>query len=92
MYVNEEYKTMYCRIPKTGCTNWKKYFILLAGRITLHLSCCNAITSVKHWCGFRGTFMVILRILLVNTNYQYSQLSPDNSIQLHICSWMQFKV
>ena len=31
IYVNEQYKVLYCRIPKAGCTNWKKYFILLAG-------------------------------------------------------------
>lgn len=32
VYVDDKYKVMYCHIPKTGCTNWKKYLILMSGR------------------------------------------------------------
>uniref|UniRef100_A0A670Y4E9 Carbohydrate sulfotransferase n=1 Tax=Pseudonaja textilis TaxID=8673 RepID=A0A670Y4E9_PSETE len=34
LFVNENYKFIYCEVPKVGCTNWKKIVLLL----TLNLS------------------------------------------------------
>ena len=41
IYVNEEHKVIYCHIPKTGCTNWKRYFILLSGVLNYNATCEN---------------------------------------------------
>ncbi|XP_033113862.1 carbohydrate sulfotransferase 11-like [Anneissia japonica] len=32
LIVVDEYKLMYCSVPKTGCTNWKRLFLVLRGR------------------------------------------------------------
>uniref|UniRef100_H2Z449 Carbohydrate sulfotransferase n=1 Tax=Ciona savignyi TaxID=51511 RepID=H2Z449_CIOSA len=31
MFLSEQYKLMYCEIPKSGCTNWKKVLMVLNG-------------------------------------------------------------
>lgn len=41
LYVEDKYKLLYCQVPKTGCSNWKRTLMVLAGRAT------NA-TSIKH--------------------------------------------
>ncbi|XP_071958510.1 carbohydrate sulfotransferase 9-like [Antedon mediterranea] len=31
IFVEDKFKIMYCSIPKTGCTNWKRLFLVLRG-------------------------------------------------------------
>lgn len=31
MIVNDEYKLLYCYVPKVACSNWKRVFLLLSG-------------------------------------------------------------
>ncbi|XP_061403987.1 carbohydrate sulfotransferase 8-like isoform X1 [Lethenteron reissneri] len=33
IYVADRYAFMYCEVPKTGCTNWKRTFLALMGNI-----------------------------------------------------------
>lgn len=32
MYVDVKHRAMYCYVPKVGCTNWKRLFMILTGR------------------------------------------------------------
>lgn len=33
IYVNDEYKFLYCSIPKIACTNWKRVLLVLSGKV-----------------------------------------------------------
>ncbi|CAG5852218.1 unnamed protein product [Menidia menidia] len=41
LFVEDKYKLLYCQVPKTGCSNWKRTLMVLAGRAS------NA-QSIKH--------------------------------------------
>ncbi|XP_044000744.1 carbohydrate sulfotransferase 8-like isoform X1 [Gambusia affinis] len=32
IYVEEKYKVLYCEVPKSGCSNWKRTLIVLSGK------------------------------------------------------------
>ncbi|XP_041356999.1 carbohydrate sulfotransferase 11-like [Gigantopelta aegis] len=33
IFVNDKYKILYCAVPKIACTNWKRIFIILSGKV-----------------------------------------------------------
>ncbi len=48
MYVIDKYKSLYCRIPKIGCSNWKKLILYLNTKISSKTALYSPIHNIEY--------------------------------------------